>query len=133
LTIGITTAEEVPPIMAPTKTELRGLSLKKNLVIKDAITIVMTKFRTVSRVAEPIALLISLIFSPEPLSKRITIRVIVVKTLPIFPKKSFVIKPLTGPIIIPIRSKRRTFGIFVLLNSSLNACEEKIKSQELLW
>jgi hypothetical protein len=63
---------------------------------------------------------------PAPLSKRIIIRVIVVKTWPSPPKKSLVITPLIGPMIIPIIRRRSTFGIFVLSKSSLKRCEKNI-------
>jgi len=53
-TIGITTAEDVPPIIAPIKTELIQSSLVNKLARKAVMITVITKLIMVSREAAPI-------------------------------------------------------------------------------
>jgi len=127
-TMGMTTAEEVPPTIAPINTELNTSIESSQRETKEVMITVITKLSRVSNVAEPMAFFTSLKLRPDPLSNRITISVMVVKTLPSLPKKSLVIIPLTGPMMIPIKSSNNTFGILVLSNSSLKTCDRKMSN-----
>ena len=127
LTIGITTAEEVPPTIAPRKTELIQSRRPRKLASSVAMAALPRKLNSVIKVAEPILRFNSENFRLIPLSKRMIMRVRVVNTLPTCPKKETSTMPVTGPSIIPMIRSNRTLGIFVLLNSSLKRWAQNIR------
>jgi len=113
--------------MAPTKMEFIQSNLVSMFARNAVMITVIMKFMIVIREAAPMDLLMSLNCRLDPLSNKMMIRVIVVKTFPRCPKKSLVTIPPTGPIRMPIKSNSNTLGILVLSKSSLKACEKKIR------
>jgi len=80
---------------------------------------VIIKLIMVMKKADPIDFFISANLRLTPLSKSITISVMVVKTLPNCPKYSLEIIPVEGPMIIPMTNNNNTLGILVLSNKAL--------------
>jgi len=66
-------------------------------------------------------------FKVSPLSNKIIIRVIIVKTGPTAPKREGEDRPNTGPTQIPIIIRKRTSGILVRLNIPVKRWARNIK------
>ena len=114
LTKGITTAEEVPPRMAPKVSELNKDISK--IIPTPATSSIDTKKQTIVKL---IVLFheerITLIDNEVPPSKRITTKVIATKTGPLTPKLSTLTKLKTGPNKSPTIIRNNTSGIFLRL------------------
>ena len=84
------------------------------------------KFTMVTMVALPIEALSELKRNPVPLSKSMTISVMVVNTLPKLPKFSGVANDRIGPMRIPMIIKISTVGIFVYSKRLLHRWAKKM-------
>ena len=111
-TRGITTVPEVKPIMAP-KMNAGRISRSVSHIASPATTNIVEKKLIGARI---IALLIAersmLNLRARPLSKRMIIRVTVVKTGPTAPNRAGEASPSTGPAQMPMIISRMTSGIW---------------------
>ena len=118
--IETTTAEEVPPTAAPRNRQCRSVRSSRKRPTRKAMTMTQTKLSIVSRVALPMDCLRVWGLRLVPLSKRMTIRVIVVNTLPNWPRSAGEMRCSTGPTTRPISISSRTLGILVFTKRALN-------------
>ena len=120
--MGITTAEDVPPRITPSKIEGNSSSSSIANPMAPTMSAVKTKHSVASRPVVPSDLPSVVIFSEVPLSNRITTNAIVAMSEPILPKSSGVTMPRMGPIKIPTSISTSTSGILVLRNCNDKKC-----------
>ena len=125
LTSGITTADEVPPTMAPNIRLVKKLTLTINP--KSATTIiVIKKLINVSFMVPRMEFSNVSKFSWVPLSKRMMTKVIVVNTLATEPRSDGFTKPKTGPMNNPMIISNSTSGMRFRLKISVKRCAAKM-------
>ena len=125
LTIGMTTAEEVPARMAPRVSPLSQGSPSETMPTTVNATRVARKVTIVRERVGPTARRSTSMLRLVPLSSRMAIRVSVVITGPTLPKSSGPRNPVMGPISRPTRISRRTSGRRVRSNSAVKAWARK--------
>jgi hypothetical protein len=119
LIVGITTAAEVPPKAAPKNKLCSQSSFSIKFPMNTPISITAPKLKIVIRDAPKSAFLRTLSSSPIPLSNKMAIRVIVVKTVPSLPRSCGEINLSIGPMSKPINISSNTLGIRVLEKRAL--------------
>ena len=128
LTIGITTASDIEPTMAPRiKAGISSKSVSQRAI--PATAPIETKKVTVARAIAPPTAERRLISSRAvPLSKRMMISVIVVNIGPTVPKFSGEVRPSTGPTQIPMMINSRTSGTLVRLKMAVKRWARKTRT-----
>ena len=124
-TSGITTAEEVPPRIAPSVNAVKGGIFTSNHAINPTTIVVTKKLPSVNAIVPFIAARIALIRRSNPPWKRINANVTVVKTSVSTPNASAFTKPSMGPMTRPIIMSSSTSGIRFFSNRPVKRCETK--------
>ncbi len=122
LTMGITTADEVPPSVRPSNRAGSRSRPSVSMPITAMTMAVMEKQAKVSRPVVPADRPSTLRSSEVPLSNRITTSAMVASRVPTLPKSAGDTMPSTGPITMPISISTSTSGMLVRLNCSDRKC-----------
>ena len=124
LTIGITTADDVPPSMAPmAHANSHGRPTPK-CATPATITIVAMNVSSVTIDVALIDCVSARSSSDIPLSKRMTTSATLLITPPTLPKSSTLMKPKTGPARMPSRISDSTSGTCVRRKTAVNRLAE---------
>ena len=119
LTMGITTAEAVPPNMQPNIMLTIGSKSKSNHPTSQMATADRMKLNAVSFKAPPKESFNALNLSCVPLSNKMVTKVMPEKRLPALPRLSGEIQWKTGPISRPMMMRNSTSGMRLRLKISL--------------
>ena len=126
LTIGMTTAEAVPPNIQPNIMLMIGPKSKTNHPTSQTATADSTKFKAVSFKAPPNESFKALNLNCVPLSNRMVTKVMPENKLPALPKLSGESQWKTGPMSRPMIMRNSTSGMRLRLKISLNRCAVKM-------
>ena len=126
LTIGMTTAEAVPPNMQPNIMLMIGPRSNTNHPTSQTATADSTKFKAVSFKAPPNESFKALNLNCVPLSNRMVTKVMPENKLPALPKLSGESPWKTGPMSRPMMIRNNTSGMRLRLKISLNRCAVKM-------
>src|SRR5574340_1840769 len=124
-TIGITTAEDVPPSVTPSN--MAGIQGKSRAANPNSVMITAVSAKH-TRLSTPVVasdLPSTPRFSEVPLSNRTTTRAIVATTEPTLPKSCGATMPRTGPSRMPASISTNTSGMLVLRNCKDRKCAKK--------
>ena len=131
LTIGMTTADEVPPKMAPNTKPVRMSNFSITMP-KRATTIMVTKKLIAVSLMVPLMEVIKVLkFNSVPLSNRMMTRVMVVNTLATDPNDSGFTQCSTGPMTKPMAISINTSGMRLRLKISVKRCAAKINKPKM--
>ena len=128
LTMGMTTAEAVPPRMQPSIMLMTGSSLRPSQQTSQTATAEKMKLKAVSFKAPPKESFNALKRSCVPLSNRMVTKVMPEKRLPALPRLSGEIQWNTGPMSRPMMMRNNTSGIRLRLKISLKRWAVKMSS-----
>ena len=115
-TIGITTADDVPPSVTPSSNDASNDRSNIRWPMPPTMATVITKVLKVSTPVDPTDAVSVLRSSEVPPSNKMTTSAMVAMMGPILPKSSAVTTPVRGPNTMPKTTSTNTSGTLVCLN-----------------
>jgi len=125
LTMGMTTADDVPPMMSPPSSAVHQSMPMRNFSPTVRQAMAVTMLTTENGAARPADLNRLLSCSPRPLSNRITARVTMARKSPTRPRSSRLRRCRTGPTNSPRIMSNRMSGMRVRSKNASSRCARK--------